>query len=223
MFISYLRSSVGKKFLMAASGAVYVGFVLMHMLGNLQIFLGRDAINTYAQFLQSTPEILWPFRAVVILALVVHVVMAVQITRENRKARGQGYKVQNKKDASLASRAMALSGVAIFAFVVYHIMHLTLGAVHPQFFHFTDEMGRHDVYRMMIASFQVPVISLTYIVAVLFLCLHLSHAVSAMLHSLGFSHPGNTQFVEKIGKAFSLIIFIGNTSMPVAILLGVLQ
>lgn len=223
MFISYLRSSLGKKYLMAATGAVYVGFVFFHMVGNLQIFLGAHFINGYAHFLQSLPELLWVLRTFLIASLVVHVGLAINITRENRKARGQGYAVQNKKDASLASRTMVLSGLVILAFLIYHILHLTAGTAHPELYHFTDELGNHDVYRMMIASFQVPLISLVYIIAVLFLSMHLSHAVSSMFHTLGVSHPGNTEFIEKMSKAFALIIFIGNTSMPVAVLLGVLQ
>src|SRR5215510_3377993 len=141
------RSSLGKKYLMAISGLILFGFVIGHMAGNLQIFLGREAINSYAEFLKSKPGLLWTARAVLLILVVVHIVTAIQLAIANRRARPERYGDYSVVGSSFAAQTILFSGLIIFAFVIYHLMHFTFGTIDQQFLTYTDRSGRHDVYR----------------------------------------------------------------------------
>ena len=214
------RSSLGKKYLMAMTGLVLFAFVIGHMVGNLQIFLGRDAINGYAKFLKSKPWLLWAARLGLLLMLILHIWAAIKLAVENRAARPVGYANTKWVSASYASHTMVWSGLIIFAFVVYHLMHFTFGTLNPAYLELKDPSGRHDVYGMMIEGFSHPAVSLFYIVAMGLLCLHLSHGVSSLFQSLGLRNGCYRSLIDRFAQASALIIFVGNCAIPVAILLG---
>jgi len=214
------RTSLGKKYLMAVTGLVLFAFVIAHMLGNLQIFLGREAINSYAKFLTSKPKLLWTARLGLLLTVIVHIWVAIKLAMENRAARPVGYANTKWVSASYASRTMVWSGLIIFAFVVYHLLQFTFGAVNPVYLELKDPSGRHDVYGMMIQAFSQPAVAFFYILAMGLLCLHLSHGVSSLFQSLGLRTECYRKLIDRSAHASALVIFVGNCSIPVAVLLG---
>ena len=211
------RSSVGKKFLMAVSGLALFGFVIVHMLGNLQIFLGPETLNAYGAFLKSKPALLWSVRLGLLAVVLLHILTSIQLTRENRAARPVGYAAGKPPAASYASRTLFLSGCLIFAFLVYHLMHFTLGLTNPEYPLLEDALGRHDVYRMAVLGFSQPAVSLFYILSMGLLCLHLSHGASSWAQSLGW-YSKNRTAIDRFAKVTALLIFIGNCSIPLAVL-----
>ena len=224
-------SSLGKKYLMAASGAVMFLFVAGHMAGNLQVFLGREAINRYGDFLQSNVELLWPVRLVMLATIAIHIWSATKLTLENRAARPQAYEQWQPTAATYASRTMMVSGIIVAVFIVYHLLHYTVmvRAVNltgqnfdakPEFF---DAKGRHDIYKMMVTGFQQPIVSVFYLVGVGLVCLHLSHGISAMFQSLGWKKRPYGACLDRGGKWVAVLIFLGYSSIPVAILLRWIQ
>ncbi len=216
MCFGFLKSSLGKKVVMAVTGVILFGFVIMHMLGNLQVFLGQDALNNYALKLQKMPYLLWPARAFLLTALITHIVVAVWLTAENRRARPVAYTVKETVQASYASRTMMMSGVIVFVFIVYHLLHFTFGVTHPELFHRLDARGRYDVYTLVVSSYHNVWVASAYVLAMVPLCLHLSHGLSSLFQSLGLKH---TRFQPALGwfaKGMALIIFIGNSSIPMA-------
>ena len=215
-----VTSSLGKKCLTAVTGAGLFVFVIGHLLGNLQIFLGREAINRYGHFLQTTPEILWPARIGLLAFVIIHIWTSIALTIENRAARNQQYEVKKVVDASLASRTMIWSGGIIFAFVGFHLAHYTLMVVHPEYRNLHDSLGRHDVFRMMILGFSNVWVSGFYVLGVGLLCVHLSHGTSAMFQSLGLKNETYAACIDRAAKVVAILIFVGYISIPVAILLG---
>jgi len=216
----YFSSSVGKKYLMAASGLVLSLFVIGHLVGNLQIFLGAEAINRYGELLKSFPELLWPVRIFLLAMILLHIATSTQLTLEARAARPVAYSEKTYTKASLASRTMFISGLLIFSFVIYHLLHFTFLRVHPEYSNLIDMKGRHDVYSMMVRSFQQPGISAAYIVAMFCLCFHLSHGLSSMFQSLGFNSERSRPCLSQAGAAVAWAIFLGYISIPVACLMG---
>jgi len=224
-------SSVGKKYLMAGSGAVLFLFVVGHLAGNLQVFLGPEAINRYGDFLQSNVELLWPVRLVLLAIIGVHIWSAAKLTRENRAARPAAYEQWEPTAASYASRTMMVSGLIVGVFIVYHLLHYMamVRAVNltgkdfdarPEFF---DAKGRHDVYHMMVTGFGQPVVSLFYVVGVGLLCLHLSHGISAMFQSLGWKKRSYGACLDRGAKWAAALIFLGYSSIPISIMLRLIQ
>jgi len=216
-------SSLGKKYLMAASGVILFLFVIGHMLGNLQVFLGPEALNTYAAFLKSKPGLLWTVRVILSFIAVLHIFNGVQLTLENRRARPVRYANSKPPYTNLASRTLFISGLIIFSFIAYHLMHFTLGVTNPEYLHLEDAKGRHDVYRMTIQGFSQPVISVFYILSMGLLCLHLSHGVSSAFQSLGLKSKRTEQIIDWLSKGVAVIVFLGNSSMPLAILAGLVK
>jgi succinate dehydrogenase / fumarate reductase cytochrome b subunit len=224
-------SSLGKKYLMAGSGAVLVLFVLGHLAGNLQIFLGPEAINRYGHFLQSNVELLWPVRIALLAIIAIHIWSASKLTLENRAARPAAYEQWQPAAATYASRTMMMSGLIVGAFIIYHLLHFTVmvKAVNltgkdfdakPEFF---DAQGRHDVYKMMVSGFQQPLVSAFYLIGVGLLCLHLSHGLSAMFQSLGWKKHSYGECLDRGAKWVAALIFLGYSSIPVTILLGCIK
>src|SRR6266446_2394987 len=175
------KSSLGKKYIMAISGAALFLFVVGHLLGNLQIFLGADAINRYGHFLQTNKELVWPARVGLLFMVGLHLWSAVKLSAENKAARPIGY-ADNPQPvaASYASRTMLMSGLIIAAFVLYHLLHYTvqvrsLNFTGKDFLALHDAKARHDIYRMMVLGFKQPLVSGFYILGMALLCLHLSH------------------------------------------------
>jgi succinate dehydrogenase / fumarate reductase, cytochrome b subunit len=217
--MSFFNSSIGKKMGMAVTGFFLFGFVIAHMLGNLQIFLGAEALNAYAAQLQSLTELLWPARIFLLTNLILHVWLAVRLTAENRRARPVPYGMKKTVQASYASKTMMMTGLIVLAFTIYHLLHFTFGKVHPQYYHLTDAQGRNDVYSMVVLSFRAPWIAAAYILAMIPLCLHLSHGVSSLFQSLGLNHAKYQPVLTWAGKVVGLVIFIGNSSIPLAVYL----
>jgi succinate dehydrogenase / fumarate reductase cytochrome b subunit len=219
------QSSLGKKYIMAITGFAMVGFVIAHLLGNLQIFLGPEAINRYGHFLQSNMEIVWPARIGLLVMILLHIWAAMKLSAENKAARPVAYATWNPTMASYASRTMLRSGVIVAIFIVYHLLHYTaqvreINLTGNDFHGLLDHEGRHDVFRMMVVGFSSPPVSIFYIVGMALLSLHLSHGVSAMFQSLGWKKKSYACFLDGMAKAIAVFIFVGYSSIPIAILCG---
>lgn len=219
-----LGSSIGKKLLVALTGAVLVVFVLGHMIGNLLIFAGRDAINEYGHFLQTMGHGMgvWVARVGLLVCVVVHVVLTVKLTKENRAARAEKYGFPATIQATKSSRIMILSGLTLLAFIVYHLMHFTLRVGNDYATYTTSLHGEtvHDVHRMVVAGFSWWPASAFYLIAMGLLCSHLSHGVSSMFQTLGISTARTWPLFKTFGRAYALLIFAGNALIVLAVQLG---
>jgi len=215
-----LSSSIGTKAIMAATGLAILLFVVAHLLGNLQIYLGAEPINRYAAFLKSVPEILWTMRVGLAVVFVAHIASAVRLTLQNRAARPVRYAVRKPQEAGVASRTLLLTGVLVLAFVLYHLAHFTLGLTDPEHFHFLDDAGRHDVYRMMILGFRQPLVVALYLAAMTAMGFHLWHAVGNLFQTLGWSTPRYRPMIVRGGRILALALVLGNASIPLSVLLG---
>ena len=239
-----LKSSIGAKWVMALTGLGLLGFVIAHMAGNLQVFAGRDKLNAYAEGLQKLGPILWAARLGLLAMFAIHVVTALRVASANKAARPVPYATLQPQVTSYAARTMVMSGLIVLAFVVYHLAHFTFGWTNPDHFK-AQEMAyavgsvadatrgaqgaplhsymRHDVYEMVVRGFQVWWISALYVIAQAVLCLHISHGASSALQTLGVTHPALECLKDKLGPAVAILIFLGNTSIPAAILLGLVK
>lgn len=219
-------SSIGKKLFVAISGAALLLFALGHMVGNLQVFIGQDQINKYAHALQSLGAMLWVIRAGVILMAILHVWFAVKLKLENWKARPVKYAFESTVQAGLASRTMIWSGLLIFAFITYHLLHFTFMATHPEYKGLSamlDGKEVHDVYSMIIFGFKQPLISAFYIVMMFLLAYHLSHGIKSMFQTLGWNNERCEPKLNKLAITLATIIFLGYISIPIAILSGIIK
>jgi len=209
----FIGSSIGKKVVMAVTGLALFGFVVAHMLGNLQVYLGSEVLNAYAKGLQDLGPILWLLRIGLLVAVALHIWSAYSLTMMNRAARPEGYREKEHRESTYASRTMRWSGVFLALFIVYHLMHMTWGNAHPDFIH-------GDVYHNFIVGFRPVLVSLVYIVAMLALGLHLYHGVWSLLQTLGLSHPRYNHLRHAFATLITAVVVIGNISMPVAVLAG---
>jgi succinate dehydrogenase / fumarate reductase, cytochrome b subunit len=214
---------VGKKVVMAVTGLVLVGFVIAHMLGNLKIFLGAEAIDAYAVFLRTMGEPLFPYglllwlaRIVLLTCVALHITAAVQLTRMNWAARPQGYDTKRSIATTYAARTMRWSGVILALFIVYHLLHLTAGVVSFQ----PGQFVHLSVYHNVVAGFSVWYVALFYVVAMACLCLHLDHGIWSMLQTLGWNNARTTRALQTLSRGVALAVFAGFISVPVAVLAG---
>jgi len=225
------KSSVGKKYVMAVTGSVLFLFVIGHLIGNLQVFLGPEAINRYGHFLQSNPELIWPARLTLLLMVGLHICSAATLSLENRAARPVGYAVYQPVGSSYASRNMLIGGGVVFAFLIYHLLHYTaqvqyLNLTGQSFAAFVEKLPgqvpaeRHDIFKMMVVGFSKPLVSGFYVLGLALLCLHLSHGASSMFQSLGWKNEAYRPFLDKAARVVAVLIFLGYSSIPVAILCG---
>jgi len=219
------KSSLGKKYIMAVTGFFMFLFVLGHLAGNLQIFLGPEAINRYGHFLQSNVELVWPARIILLIFLALHIWSASNLTVENRAARPDGYAVYRPLGSTYASRTMLMSGIIVFVFVVYHILHYTvqweyINLTGKSFTTFIDPEKRHDIFKMMVVGFSNGWVSAFYMLGIALLCLHLSHGASSMFQSMGWNNNSYRPILDKAARGLALLIFVGYVSIPVAVLLG---
>jgi succinate dehydrogenase / fumarate reductase cytochrome b subunit len=222
LFSRAYHSSLGKKYVMAITGLLLFLFVIVHMAGNLQVYLGREPMNAYAELLQSKPGLLWTARAGLFAIAILHIISALQLAAENRAARPESYD-EGKPLATLASRTILVSGLIVFAFIIYHLLHFTLGVTNPDFVDLHDAAGRHDVYAMVVEAFRNPYVSVFYIISMGLLCLHLSHGVSSLFQSLGIRRKATVASFNRFAQVSAILIFIGNCSIPIAILAGVVR
>jgi succinate dehydrogenase / fumarate reductase cytochrome b subunit len=211
-------STIGKKAVMAATGLVLYGFVVVHMIGNLQVYLGPEAINAYGVFLHGFlhGQGLYLARAVLLVAVLLHLWAALSLTLQNASARPVGYREWQARESTYASRTMAWTGPLLLAFILYHLAHFTTGDAHPEFV-------PGDVYRNMIVGFQNPFASAFYILAMLALGLHMYHGFWSMLQTLGLSQPRWNRVRRPLAALLAFGVVAGNISIPVAVLTGVLQ
>lgn len=221
--LRFAKSSIGAKLIMALTGLVLFGFVLVHMLGNLQIYLGQDAYNTYAHFLKSVPELLWPARIVLLGSVMLHIASGLRLAAINRAARPEPYRFKKYTKASFNSRFALTSGLVVLSFIIYHILHFTLGLTDPSHYTLLDDKGRHDVYSMFIYGFQNIYVCGFYILSMVLLGLHLSHGVSSLCQTLGLNHPRLNGLINNLGPIFATVVVLGNVSMPIAAALGWLK
>lgn len=220
---AFYRSPVGKKAVMAVTGVVGFGFVIAHMLGNLQVFLGPEAMNAYGLKLHETPALLYGARTVLGLAVALHIVAAVQLIGMNRAARPEGYKKLTAVASSYAARTMRWSGPILAVFIVYHLLHFTIGVAHPQFA-YQDAMRTVPApYENVVRGFSNPIVSFFYIVSMILLMLHLNHGAWSLFQSLGLNHPRYTPVLRTMARAASFALLIGNCSIPIAVLAGVVR
>jgi succinate dehydrogenase / fumarate reductase cytochrome b subunit len=217
------QSSIGKKFAVAATGIILILFVIGHLLGSLEIYLGQDHSNWYAEFLRSTGPLLWIVRIILILTVCIHIVATIQLTAENRRAKPKKYAIKAHQASTLASRTMIYSGLLVLCFVVYHLLHFTFQTTNPEFRTLMDAQARHDVYHMVILGFRQPLISLFYILALFLLSVHLSHGFASVTQTLGINNPKISGLISNGGRVLSWVIFAGYISIPITILLGVLK
>ncbi|MBP6218189.1 MAG: succinate dehydrogenase cytochrome b subunit [Oligoflexales bacterium] len=213
-------SLVWKKLLMALSGIALVGFLVLHLSGNLLIYLGPKAINAYAERLEGLGPILWVMRIGLIAIAVLHIYTAICLTRRNRQARPRAYAMQKQIQSNMASRTMALSGLVVLSFVCYHLAHLTFRWTHAQAFAGLDE---DDVYSMLILSFSSPWVSSFYCVSIVLLMTHLSHGISSFFQTLGLNHSKSYPIIRKAGPTLSLGLALGFLSIPVSIFFGLIK
>jgi succinate dehydrogenase / fumarate reductase, cytochrome b subunit len=209
---SFYRSTVGKKIIVAVTGFIGFAYVALHMLGNLQAFEGPAKLNTYAALLKSNGGLLWTARIILIVAAL-HIVMAYQLPWRCQKSRPISYYRWQAVASTFASRTMRWSGPIIGVFIVYHLLHLTTGTMHPDF-------HPDDVYRNVVTGFRVWYVSVFYIVAMLALGLHMFHGVWSMFQSLGVNHPQYNSLIRKVATCVTLAVVIGFISIPVGVLLN---
>lgn len=213
----FFTSSIGRKWIVAITGLALIGFITVHLLGNLSIFLGPDAVNGYAANLHHLGKLLWIARLGLITAAVLHVYFTMLLWRENRQAHPQKYAVSQTLDTTLYSRTMRLSGLVVFGFVLFHLAQFTWEWVNPESKEWMDAAGRHDVYRMLVSSFQNPLVSGFYLLSVAFLALHLSHGIASLFQTLGISNKKWRPRFEIAGKVVAWTFFLGYASIPVSI------
>lgn len=213
--LRFWNTTLGKKAVMATTGLILALFVLGHLLGNLQIFLGPDAFNGYARTLRHLPELLWPVRIILLVSVILHIWSSLQLAVTKSEARPTGYQRWRSSGTSYASRTMYWSGPIIAAFVVYHLMQFTFGVGGTPYSPF-------DPYGNVISGFRVPAVSFFYIFAMGLLCLHLRHGLWSMFQTLGFYHPRHTPRIHRLANLIALFIFFGFISIPIAVLLRVI-
>jgi succinate dehydrogenase / fumarate reductase cytochrome b subunit len=215
-------STVGKKIMMAVTGVILIGFVIVHMIGNLKVYQGADVFNHYAEGLRTLGEpffgygqLLWILRIILLAAVIIHIVAAVQLVLHSRKARAIGYrKYDSDMVFSYASRTMTWGGLIILGFVIYHLLHLTFGSAHPDFI-------PGDSYHNLVAGFRSWPVSIAYVLAMIPLGFHLYHGFWSMLQTLGASNPKVNRIRRPIAAVLALVVVLGNISFPVAVLTGV--
>ncbi|HUQ48772.1 MAG TPA: succinate dehydrogenase cytochrome b subunit [Gemmatimonadaceae bacterium] len=213
----FYKSAIGKKVVMGITGLIGIGFVIGHMAGNLLVFRGPDAINSYSHFLKSTGELLWIVRLVLIGAVIVHVIAAVQLTLQNRAARPIGYVRRTPQVTTLASRTMRWGGVILLIFIPLHILHFTTGTIQP-----AGVFSATDVFGNIIASFRIWWVALFYVIAMISLGLHLYHGAWSSLRSLGYAHPSRDPLKRQIALAVAAVLWLGFTAVPVAVFAGLI-
>ncbi len=220
LVLRFYRSAVGKKWVMAITGVILLGFVLAHMIGNLKLYLSKEEINLYGEALRTMPGallprtvLLWTIRVVLILAFVFHIHSAVGLTILNRRARPAASQYRSKRDyvaADYASRTMRWTGIIVLAFLIFHLMDLTWGNANPHFL-------RGDPYDNLVYSFRRVPVAFVYVVANIALAMHLYHGAWSMFQSMGITNPRYNTLRRRFAQGFAAVILLGNVSFPIAV------
>lgn len=215
---TFYGSMVGKKVVMGVTGLIWIGFVIVHSLGNLLVFRGSAAINSYSHFLKSTGELLWTLRVVLLLAVVLHVIAAIQLTRQSRAARPIAYTKREAQVATISSRTMRWGGALLLVFIVVHILHFTTGNIRP-----AGVFSSEDVYANVVTSFRIWWVALFYVVAMIALGLHLFHGAWSSVRSIGVSPPSPQPLHRRLSLAIAVFVWAAFTAIPVAVFLGMVR
>ncbi len=228
----YFTSSIGKKTLVAVTGIMLIGFIVGHLIGNLQFFLPAAYIDAYGHKLQSLGPFLWVIRLGLLAVIAVHIFATVALTIENRKARPQKYAVTAHRRSTAASRTMIMSGLILLAFIIFHLLHFTVRVTDPEIARITasfetvsagDPEAFYPVKQMMIIGFQRWYVSLFYIVGMFLLAMHLSHGTSSFFQTLGLRSRKLEKALDVGARMFAWLIFAGYVSIPLSVLLGIVR
>ncbi len=219
--LSLFDSTIGKKAVMAVTGLVLLGFVIGHMLGNLQVYLGADALDGYAHKLRTLGPLLWAVRGVLLLAFLLHGWMVVNLYARSAAARPIGYRVYNTVATNYAAKAMWLSGVIILLFVVFHLAHFTYPGLSMSSAYAHNAHGK--VYQNVVNGFRVPWVSGVYLLAQILLGMHIFHGAWSVFQTLGISHPSYNLRLRGLARILAVIIVVGNCSIPLAVLAGLVK
>jgi succinate dehydrogenase / fumarate reductase cytochrome b subunit len=225
-FGNFYRSAIGKKAVMAVTGVILFGWIFVHMIGNLKLYLGAEHMNTYGAWLRTlgapaVPEtgLLWLSRIILLVCVVLHIHAAYAVTAMSHAARPVGYRDRQFVRSTYASRTMRWGGIIILLFIIYHLLHLTIGAnVAPG-----AQFVEGDPYHNVVAGFRNPLVAVIYIIANLALGLHLFHGLWSMFNSLGLNHRRFNAWRRVFATAFAVIITAGNVSFPLAVLTGLVR
>lgn len=219
--LSLFDTTLGKKALMALTGLVLLGFLLGHMLGNLQVYLGPAVLDAYAVKLRALGPLLWAIRIILLLAFILHSWMVIDLYARSTAARPVGYRTRQNLVTSYAAQAMWLSGIVILLFVVFHIAHFTFPGIAMSNTYVHDEHGK--VFQNVVNAFQIPWVSGLYLLAQIILGTHIYHGSWSLLQTLGISHPRYDGPLRGVAKSIAVIIVVGNCSIPLAVLAGLVK
>jgi succinate dehydrogenase / fumarate reductase cytochrome b subunit len=213
----FYRAAIGKKIVMGVTGLIGIGFVIVHMAGNLLAFRGQEAINAYAHFLASTGELLWLLRIVLVVSVILHVIAAYQLTMQNRAARPKGYVDRETQVSTWAARTLRWGGVLLLIFIILHILHFTNPGWRPE-----GVFDKADVYTNIVMSFRIWWITLFYVIAMISLGLHIYHGAWSSVRSIGLAQPKQRPLHRTVALGFALILWLGFTAVPVAVFAGLI-
>ncbi len=216
--VTFWQSTNGKKVVMAVTGVMMFGFVVGHMLGNLQMFEAPEHINAYGHFLHNLGELLWIERGILLLAIALHIIATVQLALRSKAARPIGYSRKEAINSSYASRTMYWSGPIVLVFIIFHLLQFTAGYIHPH-----AQFIAGDVYHNVVTGFQVWWVSAWYIFAICLLGLHLSHGLWSMFQSVGLAPPRLSPYLRTAARATAIVIVLGYISIPISVLLGFIK
>jgi succinate dehydrogenase / fumarate reductase cytochrome b subunit len=216
--VTFWQSTNGKKVVMAVTGVIMFGFVVGHMLGNLQMYEAPEHINAYGHFLHNLGELLWLERGILLLAIALHILATIQLALRSQAARPVGYSRRQAINSSYASRTMYWSGPIVLVFIIFHLLQFTAGYIHPH-----AQFIAGDVYHNVVSGFQVWWVSAWYIFAICLLGLHLSHGLWSMFQSVGLAHPRLSPYLRTAARAVAILIVLGYISIPISVLLGFIK
>jgi len=216
--LRFWETTIGKKAIMAVTGVLLFGFVVAHLLGNLQIYLPPEKINHYSEALRAVPLLLWGARITLFASVGLHIWASFELWLLQRAARPIGYVKKVNAHSTYASRTMIWSGPIVLAFVIFHLLHFTFGVVHPG-----GPFDKHNVYNNVVTGFRYWPVSLFYVIAMILLCYHLYHGLWSMFQSLGLNHPVYTPWIQRLAKIVAILIAAGNISIPVSVLAGFIK
>jgi succinate dehydrogenase / fumarate reductase, cytochrome b subunit len=220
----FWRSSIGGKVIMAITGFLLFGFVIAHLLGNLQLLGAPEKINAYAKMLHDLGPLLWVARIGLLVIFVLHVATGIRLSRANKAARPVPYAREATLQATFASRSMVLTGLSLLAFIVYHLLHFTLGVTNPEHYALKAAgAGGHDVYAMVTRSFSNPAIVAAYVVFQVVLFFHLKHGIQSLAQTLGLSHRRFMAMIQKLSFLLAAVLAGGNAFLALSVLFGIVK
>jgi len=224
-FMTFLRSNIGKKMVMAITGSMMLLYLIFHLLGNLLIFKGPSWINVYASILHGSGPILWFIRIIMFIAFSIHLIYGIELTIENSRARPERYRLKKNLRSTFSSRNMIWTGIIIAIYVIYHLLHFTIPIIHPELsaVRNIDVSNRPDVFGMVVLNFQRYTVAVIYILAMMAVALHLSHGIQSLFQTLGLNNEETLPIIIRIGFISSIILLLGFLSIPVASLTGILR